>query len=188
MDEEYPFVVCFVQLLSDCFWGLSWPGMFCHRDFVDWRNIHRTGMLRAHANSVDGAGEAPEGAAGCESWAADNPAKLLNSSQNHIQNWLESGVHQAARSAIFQAAVGLLKPKLVQPPSRHKPTLGSAMSCGRKFSASVVNAAIVNRNSKGLYTCKRTRKFTLQCKLIAKTIACCSVVGIWCSANRVHIC
>ncbi len=45
---------------------------------------------------------------------------------------------------------------------RQKPTLGSAMSCGRKFSASVVNAAIVNRNSKGLYTCKHTRKFTVQ--------------------------
>ena len=72
--------------------------------------------------------------------------------------------------------------------SRHKPTLGSAMSCGRKFSASVVNAAIVNRNSKGLYTCKRTKRFMLQCKLIAKTIACCSMVRIWCSANCVHIC
>ena len=115
MDEENPFVICFVQMLADFFWGLSWPGMFCHRDFVDWRNIHGTGMLRAHASNVDGAGEAPEGAADCESWAADNPAKLLNSSQNHVQNWLESGVHQAARSAIFQAALGLLKPKLVQP-------------------------------------------------------------------------
>ena len=63
---------------------------------------------------MNGAGEAPEGA-DCELWAADNSAKLLNSSQNHVQNWLESGVHQAARSAIFQAALGLLKPKLVQP-------------------------------------------------------------------------
>ena len=26
MDEEYPLVVCFVEMLSDC-WGLSWPGM-----------------------------------------------------------------------------------------------------------------------------------------------------------------
>jgi hypothetical protein len=64
---------------------------------------------------MNGAGEAPEGAADCESRAADNPAQLLNSSQNHVQNWLESGVHQAARSAICQAALGLLKPKLLQP-------------------------------------------------------------------------
>ncbi len=64
---------------------------------------------------MDGAGEAPEGAAGCASWAADKSAKLRDNCQNHIQNWLESGVHQAARSAIFQAALGLLKPKLVQP-------------------------------------------------------------------------
>ena len=28
-------------------------------------------------------------------------------------------------------------------------TLGMAMSCGRKFSASVVNAAMTNRNSNG---------------------------------------
>ncbi|KAA6424352.1 MAG: DNA polymerase eta-like [Trebouxia sp. A1-2] len=47
---------------------------------------------------------------------ADNPVKLPNNSgQDHVQNWLESGVHQAARCAIFQAALGLLKPKLVQP-------------------------------------------------------------------------
>jgi len=32
-------------------------------------------------------------------------------------------------------------------------TRGMAMSCGRKFSASVVNAAITNRNSSGRYTC-----------------------------------
>lgn len=73
-------------------------------------------MLCAHANSMDGFGEAPEGAADCELWAADNPVKLPNNSgQDHVQNWLESGVHQAARCAIFQAALGLLKPKLVQP-------------------------------------------------------------------------
>ena len=101
-------------MLSDFLGGLSWPGMFCHQDVADWRSVHCKAVC-AHANSMDGAGEAPEGAADCESWAADNPAKLLNSSQNHIQNWLESGVHQTARSAIFQAALGLLKPKLVQP-------------------------------------------------------------------------
>ncbi len=111
--------ILFCMLLGKCcltfLGGLSWPGMFCHRDFADWRNIHRKGMLCAHANSMNGAYEAPEDAADCESWAADNPAKLPNSGQNHIQNWLESGVHQAARSAIFQAALGLLKPKLLQP-------------------------------------------------------------------------
>lgn len=32
-------------------------------------------------------------------------------------------------------------------------TLGMAMSCGRKFSASVVKAATRNRNSSGLYSC-----------------------------------
>jgi len=114
-----PFFVCFVQLLSGCclvfLGGLSWRGMFCHWDFADWQNIQRKGVLCGHASSMNGAGEAPEGAADCESRAADNPAQLLNSSQNHVQNWLESGVHQAARSAIFQAALGLLKPKLVQP-------------------------------------------------------------------------
>ncbi|KAL0031278.1 hypothetical protein WJX77_012706 [Trebouxia sp. C0004] len=46
---------------------------------------------------------------------ADNPAKLPNSSQDQVHNWLEAGVHQAARSAIFHAALGLLKPKLLQP-------------------------------------------------------------------------
>ena len=41
--------------------------------------------------------------------------------------------------------------------SRHRRqrALGSAMSCGRKFSASVVNAATANRNSRGRYTCAR---------------------------------
>ena len=32
-------------------------------------------------------------------------------------------------------------------------TFGSAMSCGKKFSASVVKAATMNKNSRGLYTC-----------------------------------
>ncbi len=107
-----------------------------HRDFVDWRNIHRKGILCAHANSMDGAGEGPEGAADCELWAADNPEKLLNSSgENHVQNWLESGVHQAARSAIFQAAVGLLKPKVVQP------VMVNFMSVGGTFAQCTMSTA-----------------------------------------------
>lgn len=67
-------------------------------------------------------------------------------------------IMQIQRSQVMSCQVCGLKICI----SRHQLTLGSAMSCGRKFSASVVNAAIVNRNSKGLYTCKCTRDFTLQ--------------------------
>ena len=36
-------------------------------------------------------------------------------SHGHAHCWLEQGPHQAARHAIFQACMGLLKPKLLQP-------------------------------------------------------------------------
>lgn len=74
-----------------------------------------TGEGSAQGVSLGHAGSTVQGAADCQLLAVGSSAAHPSGSQLESHEWLESGVHQAARTAIFQAAMGLLKPKLAQP-------------------------------------------------------------------------
>lgn len=80
-----------------------------------WEGSAQGGSL-IHTGSAEGAVEgAVDGAADSQLPAAGSSAAQPGGNQLESHEWLESGVHQAARGAIFQAAMGLLKPKLAQP-------------------------------------------------------------------------
>ena len=51
MDEERSFLYALCKCCLPFLGGLSWPGMFRHQIFFKWQNIHRKGMLCAHANT-----------------------------------------------------------------------------------------------------------------------------------------
>ena len=71
--------------------------------------------LREPEGRLSNACEAGAGAAGSQWPAAANSEALPEGSNIIAQDWLESGPHQAARNAVFQEAMRLLRPKLLQP-------------------------------------------------------------------------
>lgn len=62
-------------------------------------------------------------------------------------------LHSLSRAKVFDCQQ-LHKVALLEGGARMGHTLGRAMSWGKKFSASVVKAAIENKNSRGLYNCR----------------------------------
>lgn len=89
----------------------------------DLAGSQHTGQLQSQASSPSNAGQQVEGAADgllpatshCIAPTNSCSSAMPSSNDDTAQGWLESGPHQLARNAIFQAVMGLLKPKLVQP-------------------------------------------------------------------------